>query len=142
MSTNPSSTFGQQHNNDRRALDSLNLDLMIADENDPSRRALLLVLSAIANNVSANTHTTESISKSLEVHLESFKEHADQETALLNGWKGASKIIVWVFSIAQIVITASIIHIGARFTDIEADIASLQLANVQLSADINRSHIK
>jgi len=111
----------------RRANDDLDIEAMIAREDDASRRALLLVLSSLATNVAANTRTTESVSASLQAHLATFNSHVEENAMVINNWRGASKVITWLLGIIQMVVISAIIHISTRFSSIESDIVNLKI---------------
>ena len=51
------------------------LEQMIAAENDPQRRVLLLLVNTFNVNLAANTHAVESLSTKLDDHLTNFEQH-------------------------------------------------------------------
>jgi hypothetical protein len=88
----------------RRASDrqTLNIEDMIANENDPKQRAFLIVLNSINNSLLANTSTIREVSTKLETHLTLFESHAEAEEALMNKGRGAWTVLAWVLGILQV----------------------------------------
>ena len=88
-------------------IDTLDISLMIAAENDPKQRAFLIVLHNINLSLEANTTTVKEISEKLEQHLEAFNEHTQEDQKLINQGRGAWKIVAWVIALAQILGTGA-----------------------------------
>lgn len=107
----------------RRATDSRALDIetMIAGENDPKQRAFLIVLNSINTSLMANTSTVREIGSKLDIHLTAYETHVQEESALLNQGKGMWKVGAWVVGIAQVIV----IGIGARLVN---DLDKIHLA--------------
>lgn len=91
---------------DRRVQDSI--DELIRAENEPTRRATLIVLQRISQNLVANTKATENIREDLTSHRTEFKvlvgnfdAHVVREDALINRGKGSWTILAWVLTVAQ-----------------------------------------
>ena len=61
----------------QRATDNIDQTIseLIAAENDPSKRANLLILQAMALNLSANTMALNALSNEIYDHKREFKEH-------------------------------------------------------------------
>ena len=114
---------------------------MLEQENDASKRALLLVLSSLNANLMANTAATESIRKDLTAHLSSYQVHMEVTTEYINKGKGAWKVFAWVLGLAQ---TVLILTVGVVHTEMKAfssSIASLQAvaaSNDRRIAEIER----
>jgi hypothetical protein len=116
----------------RRASDirKLNIEDMIADENDPKQRAFLIVLNSINTSLVANTNTIREISSKLETHLTKFEERTKAEDALVNKGKGAWTILAWVLGVAQVIV-------GGLWVETRSDINDLaKLAVVNNAASI------
>lgn len=84
------------------------IDALIARENDPERRTMMLVLQSINRSLIANTMATQKIQGEVErhraefaVHLKNFESHAINEEAIMNKGKGAWAILAFVLSIVQ-----------------------------------------
>lgn len=92
-----------EHN--RRATDARTLDIesMIAAEDDSKQRAFLIVLNSINNSLVANTSTIRDISEKLETHLTNFDTHTQNEEATLNKGRGAWRVIAAVLAQLQAV---------------------------------------
>lgn len=88
-------------------IETLDISLMIAAENDPKQRAFLIVLHNINLSLEANTTTVKEISEKLEQHLEAFNEHTQEDQKLINQGRGAWKIVAWVIGLAQILGTGA-----------------------------------
>lgn len=84
------------------------IDVLISAENDPARRALLIVLQNINRSLEANTIATQQTQLSLGglrtdfgVHLKNFENHAFNEEAIMNKGKGAWWVMAFVLSVVQ-----------------------------------------
>lgn len=84
------------------------IDSLIASENDPKQRALMIVLQSINRSLIANTIATQQTQTDVEkhradfsVHLKNFEAHAVNEEAIMNKGKGAWVILSVVLSLAQ-----------------------------------------
>jgi hypothetical protein len=94
----------------RRASDKVqnDIDALIAAENDPKQRALMIVLQSINRSLIANTLATQGIQidaehtrKDLATHLVNFQAHAVNEEAIMNKGKGAWWILSAALALAQ-----------------------------------------
>ena len=97
----------------------LDIDTMIAGENDPQQRAFLIVLNSINNALVANTATIRDVSDKLETHLTNFDKHTKEGEELLNKGKGAWKVTAVVLGMVQFLVIA-------YFSQLHSDIAILQ----------------
>ncbi len=88
-------------------IETLDISLMIAAENDPKQRAFLIVLHNINLSLEANTTTVKEISEKLESHLEVFNQHTEEDQKWVNQGRGAWKIVAWVIGIAQVLATGA-----------------------------------
>lgn len=102
---------------DRRAADKANeaklqadLDAMVLAENDPSKRANLMVLTAIYRGLVVNTAATHEVqdnvaklTSNFNAHVDNFSDHAKTEEALLNKGRGAWFALAWFLGVVQIV---------------------------------------
>jgi len=84
------------------------IDVLISAENDPARRALLIVLQNINRSLEANTIATQQTQLSLGglrtdfgTHLKNFENHAFNEEAIMNKGKGAWWVMAFVLSVVQ-----------------------------------------
>ena len=84
------------------------IDALISAENDPARRAVLIVLNSINRSLEANTIATQQTQLSLGglrtdfgLHLDNFEKHAMNEEAIMNKGKGAWWVMAFVLSIVQ-----------------------------------------
>ena len=85
---------------DRRVQDDI--DALISSENDPGKRAVLIVLNSINRSLIANTIATEMTQENVvklgadfSIHLKNFEGHAMNEEMLMARGKGAW----WVLSV-------------------------------------------
>jgi len=103
---------------DRRAEDKqteaklqAELDALVAAENDPSKRATLMVLNAINRSLTQNTHVTHNVKEQLttlktsfDEHVVGFAQHAKDEEALLNKGRGAWMALAWFLGLVQVAV--------------------------------------
>ena len=120
----------------RRSSDNriLNIEEMIAAEDDAKSRAMLIVLNSINLSLVANAHTVREISHKLEAHLESFQVHAESEEALLNKGKGMWKVTAWILGASQALVVSLSISVFNHFAAIDRAITELQIVDAGLSA--------
>ena len=85
-------------------MDQQHIEDLISGENDPKIRLQLMVMNRINLSLIANTQTTNDIATKLEMHVRSYEQTTESNTELLNKGRGAWKILVWVLSIAQLVL--------------------------------------
>ncbi len=85
------------------------IDALISGENDPGKRAVLIVLQSINRSLIANTIATERTQVDVEkhradfsVHLKNFEAHAMNEEAIMNKGKGAWWVMAFVLSLVQV----------------------------------------
>ena len=97
------------------------IEQLIAAENDPKQRSVLIVLNSLSTALLANTETIERVSDKIDAHLTTFEAKAAADTELLNKGRGAWKILAWALSIAQGLVLA----LGMRASDA---LSSLQLS--------------
>lgn len=84
------------------------IDVLISAENDPARRALLIVLQNINRSLEANTIATQQTQLSLGglrtdfgTHLKNFENHTFNEEAIMNKGRGAWWVMAFVLSVVQ-----------------------------------------
>lgn len=102
---------------DRRAEDKSNeaklqaeLDALVSAENDPEKRATLMVLTMINRSLVSNTSMTHEVNKGLvelkkdfTVHVDNFAEHAKVEEAILNKGRGMWQLAAWTLGLVQVI---------------------------------------
>lgn len=102
--------MSDENENTRRASDKRQDDIerLIAIEDDPKQRALMIVLQSINRSLIANTISTQSTQIEVEqhrkdfvVHLANFERHAMNEEAIMNKGRGAWWVMAFVLSIVQ-----------------------------------------
>ena len=122
-------------------LGSINLDALIAIEEDAGKRTLLLILLNLNNNLISNTKTTELVSVDLARHLKAFDAHLIADAALMNKGKGAWKVLGSALFIAQVVLSYFLTTNLARIDSLEREIKALQISDArQESARLNRDY--
>jgi hypothetical protein len=123
---------------DRRAEDKqteaklqAELDALVAAENDPSKRATLMVLNAINRSLTQNTAVTHTVKEQLtslnvdfEAHVKGFAKHAKDEEALLNKGRGAWMALAWFLGIVQVAV-------GMMIMDTRDTLRVLQSASIE-----------
>ena len=97
----------------QRATDNIDQTLseLIAAENDPGKRANLLILHAMALNLSANTMALNALSTEIYDHKKEFKEHREEfrqqtedQNNLMAQMKGGSKVFMYFIGVIQVVV--------------------------------------
>lgn len=100
----------EDHDHQRRAADKVqdDIDSLIAAENDPKERAILIVLQSINRSLIANTISTQAAHLDLlkhrsefVEHLDNFKLHAINEEALMNRARGGWMVLAFFLTLAQ-----------------------------------------
>jgi len=121
----------------RRASDAeaAKLSDMLEQENDASKRALLLVLSSLNSNLVANTAATDSIRKDLTAHLTAYQTHMETTTEYINKGKGAWKVFAWVLGLAQVLLIGTV---GTVHTEMKAFSVAATSLQVTVSAIAHR----
>jgi hypothetical protein len=102
------------------------IEMLIKAENDPERRALLIVLQAINNSLIANTATVNEIDDQLKLHLAEFRKHAEDEHARENEDKGKKSVINYVFSVVQAACVAGVGYVATELKQLHQHDVSLE----------------
>jgi len=110
------------------------LEQMIAAENDPQRRVLLLLVNTFNANLAANTTAVEGISTKLDNHLTKFEQHMALDDELRNQGKGAWKVLAWVLGGVQVIGLGIWVEAKAEIKDIHASIAIAQRNDATIEA--------
>lgn len=121
----------------RRSTDdanSANIESMIAEENDPKSRALLIVLNSINNSMMANTAITREIGGKLDAHLSNYERHVEEQTATVNRGRGAWTVALWGLGLIQ---TAGI-GLGMQ---IKAEFNALREADLKINTELIQMRI-
>jgi hypothetical protein len=113
-----------------------NIEAMIAAENDPGKRTLLLILAAINTNLVSNTATTLATSTTLDSHIVSFGKHTKEEEAFLNRIKGAWRVLAGVLAIVQMLMGFALVTLMNKINNIDSAIVALQIADVRLGNNL------
>lgn len=133
MSTNENYSYSQSGYKRRVSdLEATKLFEMLENENDASKRALLLVLSSLNANLMANTAATESIRKDLTAHLSSYKDHMEVTKEYINKGKGAWRVFAWVLGAVQLLMIGVVGNNNTDMKAFAASISSLQVASSSL----------
>lgn len=122
----------------RRSTDdanSANIESMIAEENDPKSRALLIVLNSINNSMMANTAITREIGGKLDAHLTNYESHVAEQTAMANKGRGAWTVALWGLGLVQ---TAGI----ALGMQIKAEFNALREADIKINTELVQVHLR
>ena len=127
----------------RRTTDASNIEALIASENDPGKRTLLLILSSLNHNLIENTKTTEAVRKELAGHLKAFNAHVDAENAMLNKGRGAGKVLMVLLGTVQVIIGIVVATLLTRIESYDQAIVALKLsdARIETALRVNRELI-
>lgn len=109
---------------------------MIADENDPKSRAMLIVLNSINASLVQNTQTVRDLHIKFETHLTNYSDHTASEAELVNRGKGAWKILAWVLGAAQTLLVALFIGVQSDLSKLHTAHQNSLLANARIDARI------
>ncbi len=112
------------------------IEELIQQANDPSDRAMLVVLNKMASSLDANTRLTEAVSTRLEEHIESFQEKVEEDNAIKNKGMGAWKILAWVLGLAQVAVGWGLMEARAEAGRIASAISAHSVLDAQLRAEL------
>ncbi len=115
---------------------SPSIEELIQQANDPSDRAMLVVLNKMASSLDANTRLTEAVSTRLEEHIESFQEKVEEDNAIKHKGMGAWKILAWVLGLAQVAVGWGLVEARAEAHRMTAAITAHSALDAQLRADM------
>lgn len=116
---------------------------LIANEDDPKLRVLLMLVNTFNENLAANTVAVDAnasavneIAAKLDSHLLAFEQRAERDDAMRNQGKGAWRVLAWVFAAAQGV--GAMVWMDARneIKDIHASILLSQRVESSLTSRI------
>lgn len=123
---------------------TLDIEAMIREENDPNARAMLVVLNSINNNLTANTQMTQKVSERLDehtteykAHVKEFANHANSEEAIINKGIGAWRVLSVVLGLAQLILIASVGFVSADLKDIHAAILTGVVADEKINTRLS-----
>lgn len=118
----------------RRAVDAdgWNVESMIAEEDDPKQRLMLIIMNSIKNALLANTKVAEATAKKLNEHLDHYEQHERADAALLNKGIGAWKIIAWGLGILQSILIAGVSYLAADLKEMHSDIRASALTDAKV----------
>lgn len=120
-----------------RATDHIDQTLqdLIGAENDPSKRANLMVLQSMALNLSANTMALNALSGEINdhkaefiKHREDFRVHAEEEQAILSQMRGGSKVFMYFIGLIQAVVFAGFALGMNSYSTLVNDFHDLQIS--------------
>ena len=120
-----------------RATDNIDQNILdlIHDENDPGKRANLLILQAMAINLGANTMALNAISteiydhkKEFKAHREEFIQHVESEVAIMSQIKGGSRVFMYFMSVIQAIVFAAFTYGMHDYSQLSAEFHEQQVA--------------
>jgi len=121
------------------------IDVLISAENDPARRALLIVLQAINRSLEENTLATQQTQSSLGelrtdfgIHLTNFATHAINEEAIMNRGKGAWRVMAYVLSAVQAVAIWGWIYSRNEIEGMKSEAHAAELTHQKLQSRIEQ----
>ena len=129
-----------------RATDYIDQSLTeyIAAENDPSKRANLLILQAMAVNLSANTMALNALSteiydhkREFKEHRDEFKQHAEGEADLMAQMRGGTKVFMYILSFAQALVFAISAWVINGYAAHSAEFREMQISEAAFHAKID-----
>lgn len=105
--------------------EQLEIENLIATEDDPKIRLQLMVMNRINLSLIANTHTINDIAVKLDEHLTSFTAHVSREDALINQGRGMKRVGVILMGLLQGLVVWGLYTV----TDAVSAINTAQLSN-------------
>lgn len=121
------------------------IDVLISAENDPARRAVLIVLQSINRSLEANTIATQQTQFSLGelrtdfgLHLTNFEKHAINEEAIMNKGKGAWRVMAYVLSAVQAVAIWGWIYSRNEIADMKIEAHAAELTHQKMQSRIEQ----
>jgi len=121
----------------------LDIEDLIENEQDRSKRTLLLLIHRISLSLYANTKATEKIERSmvengdkLDGHITNFEEHKRIEEGFINRGKGAWKILAWVLGIAQTIGVLIFLNVSADINQIHNVLENDKVQHVEFKSKI------
>lgn len=117
----------------KRSVDKQQDDIaeLIKMENDPERRALLIVLQAINNSLIANTSTVNAIDAQLTLHLIEYRQQTAANEAAKHHANGRNAWTKWAMPTIQAACVAGLGYISS-------ELASLHVMDAKHDAKIVR----
>lgn len=115
----------------RRHIDiyGMDLDHLIAQENDPKQRVFLILLNNLNGSLIENTKATANIGSKLDAHLTNFERYTKDKDEILNKGRGAWKVAAWVLGAAQVLA-------GVVWTEMRSELAEMHATDTRIEAAI------
>ena len=121
------------------------IDVLISAENDPARRAVLIVLQSINRSLEANTIATKqtqgsvaTLSTDFATHLKNFENHAINEEGLMNKGKGAWRVMAYVLFAVQAVAIWGWIYSRNEIEGMKSEAHAAELTHQKLQSRIEQ----
>jgi hypothetical protein len=119
------------------------LDLIHA-ENDPGKRANLLILQAMAINLGANTMALNALSteiydhkKEFKAHREEFMQHIETEVAIVSQIKGGSRVFMYFMSVIQAIVFTAFTYGMHDYSQLSAEFHAQQVSIAAQQAKVD-----
>jgi hypothetical protein len=119
------------------------IDVLISAENDPARRAVLIVLQSINRSLEANTIATQQTQLSLGglrtdfgTHLKNFETHTINEELLMSRGKGAWWVMTFVLGIVQAIAVYGWVASRNEIEEMKATATASQILHEKLLGKI------
>ena len=111
---------------------SSEIERMIANENDPARRANLIVLNSINNSIVTTVGLAQDMTERLETHIVNFDAHTKKEEKIYNTGRGMWLVLSVVLMTAQAMGTYFFVRLNDNINAISDSIAALQKSDIRL----------
>lgn len=105
---------------------------MIAQEDDPKQRLILLILNNINNSLVENTKTTVGLANQFEEHLARFDDKVASDAVIFNQGKGMWRVFAWVLGIAQSALASIAVFIAADLNSVHTEMSAFKADQVHL----------
>jgi ferric-dicitrate binding protein FerR (iron transport regulator) len=112
------------------------IDRMIAEEDDPKMRVLLMLVSTFNKNLTENTLAVESLGIKFDTHLTTFEARSARDDETRSQVKGAWKVLAWVLGVVQCIGLAIWIEAKSDIKEIHSAIAEGRAAKIEMDARI------
>lgn len=110
------------------------IERMIANENDPARRANLIVLNSINNSIVTTVGLAQDMTERLETHIVNFDAHTRKEEKIYNTGRGMWLVLSVVLMTAQAMGTYFFVRLNDNINLMAESIVSLQKTDIKFDS--------
>ena len=126
----------QEHGDINMRQNPFDLEQMIAAENDPKFRVLLMLVKSLSDYLAGNTEAVNDMSNKLDAHLSASEARAARDDELRNQGRGAWRVLAWVLGIVQVIGLGIWVEAKSEIKDIHAALTAAQRADASVDSRI------